>query len=99
MRTMDLTKLIEGLLIVILFACLVGKYDRLRSFAAQEAVASLHGWDQHLFSPSTYRELVGTPSKGQVHLKGAVHSRLPSRSDQLNFLHKGTLQPISKIER
>lgn len=59
MRAIDLTKLIEGLLVLILVAIALGQYNNLRAFAAREAAASLHGWGTHAFFPSTYSSIVG----------------------------------------
>jgi hypothetical protein len=44
MKSIDLTKFIEGFLILILASIAIGKYSDLRAFAEREAAASLHGW-------------------------------------------------------
>ena len=49
MKAIDLTKLIEGLLVVIALAVAAGKYDSLDRFARRQAEASLKGWDTHRF--------------------------------------------------
>lgn len=86
MKAIDLTKLIEGLLVVILAAMALGKYDALRTFAAHEAAASLRGWDTHAFFPVTYRQIAGITPGNRVHRKGMEGDRhSPSHLVQPDF--------------
>jgi hypothetical protein len=88
MKSIDLTKLIEGLLVVIALAVVTGQYGSLRKFAAREVAASLHGWGTHAFFPATYQRIAGPTPKGGVHLKGVAHSNSSPHSDQLNQINK-----------
>jgi hypothetical protein len=88
MKSIDLTKLIEGLLVIIALAVVTGQYGTLRKFAAREAAVSLHGWGTHAFFPATYRQITSPTPKGGVHLKGAMHSNSSPHSDQLNQINK-----------
>jgi hypothetical protein len=63
MKSVDIGKLIEGLLAIILISIAVGKYDALHSFARQEAARSLRGWSTHAFFPADYRKLMSRPSE------------------------------------
>jgi hypothetical protein len=85
MKSIDLTKLIEGLLILILASIAIGKYGDLRAFAEREAAASLHGWGTHAFFPNTYRKIIGSEQGSRVQLKGAAHFKSPPRLVQSNF--------------
>jgi hypothetical protein len=83
MKSIDLTQLIKGLLVVIVIAAGVGKFGALQDFARREAAASLRGWPVHAFFPSVYRQVIAAPTVGRVHLKGAARSSSPSHPDQL----------------
>lgn len=96
MKSIDLTKLIEGLLILILASIAIGKYGDLRAFAAREAAASLRGWGTHAFFPGTYRKLIGPNHESRLQLKGAEHFKAPPRLVQSNF-KTGVLPQIRQI--
>jgi hypothetical protein len=49
--TIDLSGLIKGLMVIILFALSIGQLDRLHEFAKKEAISALRGWDSHPFFP------------------------------------------------
>ena len=49
MKSVDLTKLIEGLIAVIGVAIALGQYPALERFARGEAGNALRGWDTHRF--------------------------------------------------
>jgi hypothetical protein len=49
--SIDLTGLIKGLMVIILFALSIGQLDRLHEFAKQEAMSALRGWPPHPFFP------------------------------------------------
>lgn len=79
MKTIDLTKLIEGLLAVIFIAVAIGRFNDLQAFARREATRSLHGWDNHVFFPGEHKNLMGgvVTGSGKSHLKGAAFSSSP----------------------
>jgi hypothetical protein len=74
MKSIDLTKLIEGLLILVLASIAIGKFGNLRAFAAWEAAASLRGWGTHAFFPGNYRKLIGPNQESRLQLKRTGHS-------------------------
>lgn len=98
MRDIDLTKLIEGLLVVIVAAMAIGRYNDLRAFAGREAAASLRGWGTHAFFPATYRRVIRSSSTGLGHRKGPARESSPVRLDQPKHYNKGDLLPISKTD-
>jgi hypothetical protein len=87
MKGMDLTKLIEGLLVVILIAIVIGKYGALQDFARREAIVSLRGWGTHAFFPAEYRRFMRGPAPGRNHLGAAPHTVTASRPGQFRPNH------------
>ena len=85
MKGIDLTKLIEGLLVVILIAVSIGKYGALQGFARREAVASLRGWRTHAFFPAEYQKLMRGHTHGENYLRGTSRIGTASRSDQFHL--------------
>ena len=85
MKATDQTKLIEGLLVVILAAIAIGQLGDLHHFATREAARSLRGWDTHAFFPTQYRKLLGRTQDPRVHLKGARGSHPLSNPNQLKY--------------
>ena len=75
MKAIDVTKLVEGLLVVIFLALAVGHYNDLRSFAIREASASLKGWPTRTFFPSTYRKVFGAHPQKRSSLEGGDVSK------------------------
>jgi len=87
MKGIDLTKLIEGLLVVIMISFAIGKYGALQDFARREAAVSLRGWPTHAFFPAEYQKLMRGPARSENHLKGAAHLSSPSHPGQFHPNH------------
>lgn len=87
MKGIDLTRLIEGLLVVITISFAIGKYGALQDFARREAAASLRGWPTHAFFPAEYKALMRGPTQGGNHLKGTPRFGSPSHPGQFHLNH------------
>ena len=87
MKGIDLTKLIEGLLIVILIAIFIGKYRALQDFARREAAASVRGWPTHAFFLAEYRKLLRAPHSNGNHLREAARTGATPHPDQFHSKH------------
>ena len=87
MKGIDLTKLIEGLLAVILISIAIGKYGALQDFARREAIASLHGWGTHAFFPAEYQRFLREPAPGGNALREAPRTGAAPHPGQFHNYH------------
>lgn len=67
----DLRDLIKGILVVIFFSISIGQFERLHTFAREQAIASLKGWPEYHFFPKGYEG-------HSIHRKQAKNQKVPA---------------------
>jgi hypothetical protein len=50
----DLREMVNGILTIIFISIAIGQFDKLHSFAREQAIASLRGWPAYHFFPKGY---------------------------------------------